>query len=95
MIKTVFDLSIEDFKDNYSLDYLEMINHETVYCLECAYYVLNSPDDDTHWTYCMNIYLSEEDARTVGILDELGLDNYRYSSEDDQYIYGDGYYEYY
>ena len=95
MIKTVFDLSIEDFKDNYSLDYLEMINHETVYCLECAYYVLNSPDDDTHWTYCMNIYLSEEDARTVGILDELGLDNYRYSSEDDQYIDGDGYYEYY
>ncbi|MBP8969848.1 MAG: hypothetical protein KBG42_11295 [Lachnospiraceae bacterium] len=93
--KEIFDATVEDFKENYSLDYLEMINLEYVYCLECQYYVSDSRDEDSYWIYTMNIYLTEEDARSVGLLDELGYEEYRFSGEDEYYIYGDDYYEYY
>ncbi len=94
----LFDATIEDFRANYSLDYLEMKNSVETYCLECQYYV-KSPraGDDAYWTYTMNLYVTDLDVRTIAVLEELGLQDYKYDpnslNEWDYYEYGyyDGY----
>ena len=97
MVEAVFEASVEDFKENYSLDYIQMRDFQYVYCLECQYYISNPRGgENSYWVYTMNMYIPEEDARTAGLLDELGFDELRHSPEDDYYYdYYDEYYEYF
>ena len=87
-IEKVFDATVEDFRENYSVDYLEAWDSEYVYCLECEYEV-TAPygDDDSYYGTTLTMYLSEEDLRSIGLLDELGYDEYKWSWDPDQYEY--------
>ena len=91
LMHQLFDASVEDFKDNYSFDYVEMWDRSYVYCLQCEYYV-TTPDseDGSYWINTMYIYLGEEDVRTIELLEEMGLEEYRYDP-DDYSAYSDGY----
>ena len=91
-MQELFDATIEDFKANYSLDYLEMTNSYDVYCLECRYYVtIPDGEEGDYWTYSMNLYVTEEDVRSIEILEELGFEDYKYNPYQvtyDEYEYG-------
>lgn len=92
-LQELFDATVEDFQDNYSLDYLEMRNCEDNYCLECQYYVIDPrTGEDSYWGYTMNLYVTDRDDRTLALLKELGMEEYRYDPDD---TYDDEYYDYY
>ena len=96
-LQELFDATIEDFKENYSLDYLEMKNSSEAYCLECQYYVSNPyGGEGAYWVYGMNIYVTDMDVRTIAIIEELGLQDYKFDPNDpnmdEYYDYGYDYY---
>ena len=81
LMEEVFDTSVQDFKDNYSYDYIGMVDRDFVYCLECEYYIENryADEEDAYWINTMQLYLSEDDVRTIELLDELGFEDYKYT----------------
>ena len=96
-LQELFDATIEDFKENYSLDYLEMRNSSEAYCLECQYYVYNPyGGEGAYWVYGMKIYVTDMDVRTIAIIEELGLEDYKFDpydpNMDEYYDYGYDYY---
>ena len=91
LMEEVFDTSVQDFKDNYSYDYIGMVDRDVVYCLECEYYIEQryAGDEDSYWINTMLLYLSEDDVRTIELLDELGFEDYKYLPDDmDEYGWG-------
>ena len=73
-IEKIFDASVEDFKDNYSVEYLEMWNKEYVYALELEYETFSPHNYEDRYINSVWIYLSEDDVRTIELLEELGFD---------------------
>ena len=69
-----------------------MANSYDIYCLECRYYVtIPDGEEGDYWTYSMNLYVTEEDVRSIEILEELGFEDYKYNPYQvtyDEYEYG-------
>ena len=87
-IEKVFDATVEDFKDNYSMEYLEAWDSDYAYCLECEYEV--TPiygDEDSYYVTTLTMFLTEEDLRSIELLNELGYDAYGWKWGADQVEY--------
>ena len=91
-VEMIFDRTVEDFKENYSVEYLSMCDSQYAYGLELEYESVNPYSNrNDHYVNSVTMYLSEKDIRTIELLDELGYEEYRWENND----YYEEYYEYY